>query len=57
MRLMIEITARAGAYRKGLLNAVAHLSPEEAAIVSDLERYGLQVPQLHDVSVRRPCSR
>lgn len=46
---MIEITARAGAYRKGLLNAVAHLSPEEAAIISDLERYGLQVPQLQDV--------
>src|SRR5882757_7389918 len=49
VRLMIEITARAGSYRKGLLNAVAHLSPEEAAIVSDLARYGLQVPQLHDV--------
>ena len=46
---MIEITARAGSYRKGLLNAVAHLSPEEAAIISDLERYGLQVPQLQDV--------
>jgi hypothetical protein len=46
---MIEITARAGSYRKGLLNAVEHLSPEEAAIISDLERYGLQVPQLEDV--------
>ena len=49
VRLMIEITARAGTYRKGLLSAVKHLSPEEAAIVSDLERYGLQVPQLQDV--------
>jgi len=49
VRLMIEITARAGAYRKGLLSAAKHLSPEEAAIITDLERHGLQVPQLHDV--------
>jgi len=46
---MIDITARAGAYRRGLLSAAKHLSPEEAAIISDLERHGLQVPQLHDV--------
>ena len=46
---MIEITAREGAYRKGLLAAAEHLSPEEAAIISDLERNGLQVSQLHDV--------
>ncbi|MFD0022163.1 hypothetical protein [Streptomyces sp. NPDC058382] len=49
VRLMIEITARAGAYRKGLVEAARRLSPEEAAILSDLERHGLQVPQLHDV--------
>ena len=49
VRLMIEITLRAGAYRKGLLTAAARLSPEEAAIISDLERHGLQVQQLHDV--------
>lgn len=49
VRLMIEITARAGAYRKGLLSAAAKLSPEEAVIVSDLEAHGLQVPQLHDI--------
>jgi hypothetical protein len=49
VRLMIEITARDGAYRKGLLAAARHLSPEEAAIISDLETHGLQVPQLHDV--------
>jgi hypothetical protein len=49
VRLMIEITARAGAYRKGLLAAAGHLSPEEAAIISDLEGHGLQVSQLHDV--------
>ena len=49
VRLMIAITAQAGAYRKGLLAAVAQLSPEEAAIIADLERHGLQVPQLRDV--------
>jgi hypothetical protein len=49
VRLLIEITARGGEYRKGLLTAVARLSREEASIVADLERHGLQVPQLHDV--------
>ncbi|WUH89231.1 hypothetical protein OG900_03150 [Streptomyces sp. NBC_00433] len=49
VRLTIEITARAGEYRRGLLAAVGRLSPEEAAIVADLEQHGLQVPQLHDV--------
>ncbi|OEV06286.1 hypothetical protein AN219_35110 [Streptomyces nanshensis] len=49
VRLMIKITARAGAYRKGLVTAVGRLSPEEAVILADLERNGLQVPQLHDV--------
>jgi hypothetical protein len=49
VRLMIEITARAGTYRKGLLAAAAQLSPEEAEIISDLEQHGLQVPQLRDV--------
>ena len=49
VRLMIEITARAGAYRKGLIAAAELLSPEEAAIISDLESHGLQVPQLRDL--------
>jgi hypothetical protein len=49
VRLIIEITAREGAYRKGLLAAAKRLSPEEAAIISDLERNGLQVSQLRDV--------
>ncbi len=49
VRLLIEITARAGEYRKGLLSAVSQLSREEASIIADLERHGLQVPQLHDV--------
>jgi hypothetical protein len=49
VRLIIEITSRAGAYRKGLLTAAARLSPEEAVIISDLEAHGLQVPQAHDI--------
>ncbi|QHY93890.1 hypothetical protein SSPS47_01955 [Streptomyces sp. S4.7] len=49
VRLMIEITARAGSYRKGLVQAAERLSPEEAVILADLEAHGLQVPQLRDV--------
>ncbi len=49
VRLLIDITARAGAYRRGLQAAAAQLSPEEAAIILDLEEHGLQVPQLRDV--------
>lgn len=49
VRLMIQITVQAGKYRKGLLTAAARLRPEEAAIISGLERHGLQVPQLRDV--------
>ena len=49
VRLLIEITARSGEYRKGLVTAVAQLSREEAAIISDLEGHGLQVTQLHDL--------
>ena len=49
IRQLIEITARAGPYRKGLPIAASHLTPEEAVIISDLERHGLQVPQLRDI--------
>jgi hypothetical protein len=49
VRLIIEITARGGAYRKGLLAAARQLSPEEAVIIADLEGHGMQVPQLRDV--------
>jgi hypothetical protein len=49
VRLMIEITARDGEYRKGLLAAAGNLSPEEAVILADLEGHGIQVPQLRDV--------
>lgn len=46
---MIDITARSGQYRRGLVKAAERLSPEEAVVIDDLERHGLQVPQLHDV--------
>jgi hypothetical protein len=49
VRLLIDITARAGSYRKGLQAAASQLSPEEAAIIVDLEDHGLQVPQLRDL--------
>ncbi|MEU9130929.1 hypothetical protein AB0D08_23005 [Kitasatospora sp. NPDC048540] len=49
VRILIQLTAQNGTYRKGLLAAAAGLSPQEAAILADLEGNGLQVPQLHDV--------
>ena len=49
VRLMVEITSRVGAYRAGLSLAARRLTPSEAAIVADLERHGLDMPQLRDV--------
>jgi hypothetical protein len=49
VRLMILITARAGEYRRGLVHAADRLSTEEAVMLADLERHGMQVPQFHDV--------
>ena len=49
VRLLIDITARAGSYRRGLLAAADQLSPEEATIIVDLAQHGMQVPQLRDV--------
>jgi hypothetical protein len=49
VRLMIDITARSGPYRKGLVAAAERLGPEESVVLADLESHGLQVPQLHDV--------
>jgi hypothetical protein len=46
---MIEITAQAGSYRKGLVEAAGRLASEEAEIIADLEKHGMQVPQLRDV--------
>jgi hypothetical protein len=49
MRLMVEISARPGIYRRGVEKAVARLTPEEASILADLESHGLNVLQLRDV--------
>jgi hypothetical protein len=49
VRLLVEMTSRSQSYRRGIVAAAARLSPEEAAIIADLERHGMQVPQLHDV--------
>ncbi len=46
VRLMIELSARSGRYRGGLLQAAERLTPEEAAVVADLETHGLDVIQL-----------
>jgi hypothetical protein len=49
VRLMVEISSRVGAYRAGLSLAARRLTPSEAAIIADLERHGLDMPQLRDV--------
>ncbi|GIF72401.1 hypothetical protein [Asanoa siamensis] len=49
VRLLIELTSRTNEYRRGLAAAARRLSPEEAAVLVDLEKHGMQVPQLHDV--------
>lgn len=49
MRLMVQITSRVGKYRAGLALAARRLTPSEAAIISDLERHGLDVVQLREV--------
>jgi hypothetical protein len=46
---MVEISARAGTYRRGLVAAAERLTPEEAAVLADLETHGLDVKQLRDV--------
>ena len=49
IQLLVEITSKDGEFRKGLDTAAQSLSPQEAIIIADLERHGLQVPQLRDV--------
>ena len=49
VRLLVEITARKGGFRKGLLDATERLTPSEAAILTDLERHGLDVIRMRDV--------
>jgi len=49
MRLLVQITSQSQSYRRGLAAAASQLTPEEAAIMADLEEHGMQVPQLRDV--------
>ena len=49
VRLLVQLTTRHGRYRRGLVHAAKRLTPEEAAVLSDLESYGLDVNQLRDV--------
>lgn len=49
MRLMVDISARPGVYRRGLEKAAARLTPEEAVVLADLEFHGLDVVQLREV--------
>jgi hypothetical protein len=46
---MVQITSQIGKYRSGLDVAGKRITPSEAAVIADLERHGLDVPQLRDV--------
>ena len=49
VRLIVEIASQIGEYRSGLDVAGKRITPSEAAVIADLERHGLDVPQLRDV--------
>jgi len=49
VRLLVQLTTRYGRYRRGLVQAAKSLTPEEAAVLADLEAHGLDVNQLRDV--------
>ena len=49
VRLLVQLTTRHGRYRRGLVNAAMGLTPNEAAVLADLEAHGLDVNQLRDV--------
>jgi hypothetical protein len=49
VRLLVQLTTRHGRYRRGLVQAANSLTPEEAAVLADLEAHGLDVTQLGDV--------
>ena len=49
VRLMVQIASQIGEYRSGLDVAGKRITPSEAAVIADLERHGLDVPQLRDV--------
>jgi hypothetical protein len=49
VRLLVQLTTRHGRYRRGLVQAAKSLTPQEAAVLADLEAHGLDVNQLRDV--------
>ena len=49
VRLLVQLTTRYGRYRRGLVQAAKSLTPQEAAVLADLEAHGLDVNQLRDV--------
>jgi len=49
VRLLVDITSRVGVFRTGLKLAARRLTRSEATIIADLERHGLDVPQLREV--------
>lgn len=49
VKLLVDITSKAGGFRDGLELAGERLTPAEATIIADLERHGLDVPQLREV--------
>jgi len=49
VQLLVQITARKGGFRKGLVSAAKHLTPAEAAIMADLEDHGLDVVRMREV--------
>jgi hypothetical protein len=49
VRLMVQISARPGVYRRGLVKTAERLTPQEAVVLADLEHHGLDVVQLQDV--------
>lgn len=49
VKLLVDITSRVGEYRDGLELAADRLTDHEATIIQDLERHGLDVPQLREV--------
>jgi hypothetical protein len=49
VRLLVQLTTRHGQYHRGLVQAAKSLTPNEAAVLADLEAHGLDVNQLRDV--------
>jgi len=49
VRLLVQLTTRHGRFRRGLVQAAKSLTPEEAAVLGDLEAHGMDVNQLRDV--------